>query len=477
MRNIILILFFFKTIFLNSISLAQTQIRAGAAKINITPPIGTVINGDFLPLYAQNIHDSLYAKALAFDNGQKRFVFVIVDNMTLDGDIINDTKAIIKNKLGLSPSQIMISATHAHSCGSVKGFSVVPTDLPYRLAMPKNIFEAIKQALKNLQPAKIAWGSFDLAKFTSCRRWYMKPGFKIENPFGEKEYVWMNPAPGSEFLDKPVSPTDPEVSFLAVKSMKDEWISIMANYSIHYAADVPENTISADYFGEVGKQLSEKLGAGNKFVGIMSNGTSGDVNTTDFRLERNYPKEPLGKSKLIANEVTDLILSNLKSITYTNKPIFNFNYKDLPLTSRLPSEDLLEKSKKKVSNLNYASLNSIDKASPSISNMYAIEIVAVAAYQPKNVLAPIQAVRLGEGTIGTLPAEIFAETGLKLKKEAKTNHYFTICLANNQIGYVPPAEQMKLGGYETWLCTGSHMEADSEEKLRLALTSMIKALR
>jgi neutral ceramidase len=471
------IFLFFIFVLSQNLSFSQIQISAGAAKVNITPPIGTVINGDFLPLYAQTINDSLYAKALAFDNGKKRFVFVVVDNMTLDGALINDTKALIKKKLGLPPSQVMISATHAHSCGSVIGFGLVSIDLNYRLAMPNKIYESVKLALQKLQPAKIAWGSFDLAKYTSCRRWYMKPGFKIENPFGEKESVWMNPTPGSEFLDKPVSPTDPQVNFIAVKSMKDEWISIMANYSIHYAADVPENTISADYFGEVGKQLAEKLGAEKDFVGIMSNGTSGDVNTTDFRLERNYPKEPLGKSKLIANDVTDLIINNLKSCTYNSKPIFNFNYKDLLLTSRLPDAGLLEKSKKKVANLNFSSLNSIDKASSSISNMYAIEIVGLGEYQSKNVLAPIQAVRLGDGTIGTLPGEIFAETGLKLKKGAHSKYYFTVCLANCQIGYVPPAEQMKLGGYETWLCSGSHMEAGAEEKLRLTLAEMIKALK
>jgi neutral ceramidase len=266
---------------------AQTQLRAGAAKVNITPSYGALINGDFLPMFTKVIHDSLYSKALAFDNGKQRFVFVVVDCMGIDAELINDAKELIQKSSGLSPRQVMISSTHAHSCGSVHGGAASPADLNYRLAMPAWIAESVTQAVKNLAKAKIAWGQIDVPQHPSCRRWYMKNGFPTVSPFGDVDKVWMNPPPGSEFLDRPVSPVDPQVSYLAVKTIDDTWISILANYSIHYAADIPESTISADYFGEVHRQLKEKLSAGNNFLGIMSNGTSGDVNALDFRLERN----------------------------------------------------------------------------------------------------------------------------------------------------------------------------------------------
>jgi neutral ceramidase len=364
-----------------SIVFSQTQIRAGVAKVNITPSLGTVINGDFLPFYAKGIHDSLYAKALAFDNGKKRFVFVVVDCMAIDGVLINDTKKIITLSTGLKSEQVMISATHAHSCGAVRGGSVCPADLPYRLAMPERINKAVKLALANLQPAKIAWGKIDVPQHVSCRRWYMKPGFKTVSPFGDTDKVWMNPPRGSEFLDRPAGPTDPQVGYLAIKSMDDKWISILANYSIHYAADVPEHTISADYFGEVHKQLKLKLGAGDDFIGIMSNGTSGDINTFDFKLERNYPKEPYGKSKLIANDVSDAIISSLQNAKFENKPEFNFKYKELIASTRQPTPELVQKSKERVKNLDFNTLNSIDKASVAITNLYALEIIELNEYQ------------------------------------------------------------------------------------------------
>ncbi len=455
---------------------AQKPILAGASMVNITPPIGTIINGDFLPMHAKTIHDPLHAKALAFSDGNKKFVFVVVDCMAIDGDLIDDTKKLIQNQLGLSPNQIMISSTHAHSCGAVRGGSIVSADLPYRLSMPAKILNSVKLALKNMEPVKIGWGSFELPKYISCRRWYMKPGFSTKNPFGEIDKVWMNPPPGSPYLDKPVSVGDPEVSFLAVKNMKNEVISILANYSIHYAADIPENTISADYFGEVHKQLKEKLGANSNFVGIMSNGTSGDINTTDFRQERDYPKEPYGKSKLIANDISDAIIENLKTINFETKPLFSYSFNSVLTKTRKPSPELIARSKKTISELDFSTLKSIDKASDNMAKMFALEIIELDAYQKDEYSLPIQAIRIGEGAIGTLPGEIFAETGLKLKKNAPTKNYFTVCLANFGDGYIPPASQMALGGYETWLNSGTQMEIGAEEKLFNNLSLLVRNL-
>ena len=444
--------------------------------MNITPSYGTIINGDFLPMFTKVIHDSLYAKALAFDNGKQKFVFVVVDCMGIDAELINDAKEFIQKSTGLSPKQVMISSTHAHSCGAVLGTAACPADLNYRLAMPAWIEESVRLALKNLSKAKVAWGQIDVPQHPSCRRWFMKEGFPTISPFGDTDKVWMNPAQGSEFLDRPVSPVDPQVSYLAVKTLDDKWISILANYAIHYAADIPESTISADYFGEVHRQLKEKLSAGDNFIGIMSNGTSGDVNTFDFRQERNYPKEPYAKSKLIANDVTDSILHSLKTVNWQTKPTFTFAYSDTKIVSRKPSAELVARSKELVSQTDFRTLNTTDKASNAIARLYALEIVELAQYQKDYYYLPVQAIRIGDGTIGTLPGEFFSETGLKLKKLAPCKYYFSIALANFRDNYMPPLEEFKLGGYETWLCSGSRMELLAEEKISKELTSLVKSV-
>jgi neutral ceramidase len=456
---------------------AQTQLKSGASKVNITPPYGTIINGDFLPMFAKLIHDSLYVKALAFDNGQQKFVFVVVDCMGIDEELIHDAKELIKKSCGLSFEQVMVSSTHAHSCGSVVAVAACPADLNYRLEMPGKINEAVVKAISNIQKAKIAWGHIDVPKHLSCRRWYMKPGFHAISPFGDTDKVWMNPPLGNEFLDNPVSPVDPQVSYLAVKTLDDKWISILANYSIHYVADVPENTVSADYFGEFHKQFKDKLSLGDDFVGIMSNGTSGDVNTFDFRLERNYPQESFGKSKLIANDVADSIILTLKTVNWQSHPVFKSIYGEVKVFSRKPSDELFKRSNELVSKTDFRTLNTTDKASNSIARLYALDIVQLKQYKKDFYYMPLQAIKIGEGTIGTLPGEFFSETGLKLKKQAPCKYYFSISIANFRDNYMPPLPQFKLGGYETWLCSGSWMEELAEEKISTALTKLIKSVQ
>jgi neutral ceramidase len=456
---------------------AQTPLKAGVAKVNITPPYGTIINGDFLPNYANEIHDSLYARALAFDNGVQKFVFIVVDNMTLDAVLDNEAKAIITRETGLTAGQIMISNTHAHSAGAVIETATVQADMSYRIYMPGRIAKAANLAMKNLQPAKIAWGHIDVPKNVSCRRWYMKPGFPMINPFGEEEKVWMNPPAGSEFLDRPVSPTDPQVSFLAVKTIDDKWIGILANYSTHYVGGVPPNVISADYFGVVDVMLKSKLKAGNDFIGIMSNGTSGDVNTMDFKLTKNYPSGDYEKIKVIAHEITDSIVKVLKNVKYTEKPEFRVSNGESVITRRQPSAKILAWATDMVRTTEFTKLGTTDKASDDIKSLYALDIVKLNFYEPSSYTLPLQAVRIGDGAIGTLPGEIFAETGLNLKKSSPFKYYFTISHANGQFGYVPPAEQFKLGGYETWLCSGSLLEVKAAEKLEQALTALVKSLK
>lgn len=456
---------------------AQTQIKAGASKVNITPSYGTLINGDFLPMFTKTIHDSLYVKTLVLTNTTSKFAFIVVDCMGIDAELIDDAKALIYKTSGLKAQQVMISATHAHSCGAVHGGAACPADLNYRLSMVPKIANSVKVALQNLKPAKIGWGAVDVPQHPSCRRWFMKPGFPMLSPFGDVDKVWMNPPLGSEYLDKPVSPTDPQVGFLAVKTLDDQWISILANYSIHYAADIPENTISADYFGEVHRQLKTKLKANDHFVGIMSNGTSGDVNTYDFKQERNYPTGYYEKTKLIASDISDSIAQSVSKISWLRKPVFKTAFNTVKVMSRKPSDELIEKSKALVASTDFRSLNTTDKASNAIARLYALEVVELSEYQKDSYMLPIQAVRIADGTIGTLPGEFFSETGLKLKEEKPSTYYFSIGLANFRENYIPPVAEFGLGGYETWLCSGSRMEKSAEEKVRTALQKLVMAVQ
>ena len=78
--------------------------------------------------------------------------------------------------------------------------------------------------------------------------------------------------------------------------------------------------------------------------------------------------------------------------------------------------------------------------------------------------------------IAAAPCEVFAETGLAIKKHSPFPKTFTIELANGYGGYLPGPEQHKLGGYETWPARSSFLEVEAEPKIRETLDQLLKQL-
>ncbi len=76
----------------------------------------------------------------------------------------------------------------------------------------------------------------------------------------------------------------------------------------------------------------------------------------------------------------------------------------------------------------------------------------------------------------SMPFEVVVEIGLEIKKKSPFKHTFLIELANGGYGYLPPLNQHKLGGYETWLGT-SRFKPHSSELLISNLIEMLKDLK
>ena len=75
---------------------AQTPkaFRAGAATSNITPPLGTSINGGMTDKPALNIHDELHARALVLDDGTTKLAIVVNDSCMIPREIMDEAKKI-----------------------------------------------------------------------------------------------------------------------------------------------------------------------------------------------------------------------------------------------------------------------------------------------------------------------------------------------------------------------------------------------
>ncbi|QKJ32644.1 neutral/alkaline non-lysosomal ceramidase N-terminal domain-containing protein [Mucilaginibacter mali] len=449
------------------------QFLAGAANVDITPPLGTYINGDFVAHYAQYIHDPLHARATVFQHREMLVAIVVVDICVMPKDFVDRVKAEINRQTGILPANMLISSTHTHAAGSVASVYLGAADLQYMHKLPGLIVKSVLLAKQNLRPAKLAWGSVDVPEHVLCRRYSMHQPYRANNPVsGNADKIKTNPFDGEDLIGEGIAKTDPQVSFLAVKGIDDEWISVVANYSLHYVGDWDNGTISADYFGEFSRQLQAKLKAGDGFVGAMSNGTSGNINIWDFLGEKDYPTGKFEKSKFIGGDIAEKVYQQLQQAEWDSNPSLSVQYTEIELKLRKPTAAELQKAEAVVMESNYEGMK-IDNE--TLARLYAREQVLLNDL-PDTLDFPVQAIRIGNGVIGGLAAEMFAETGLWLKEHSSVKDYFTIGLANGNTGYIPPQHEFENGGYETWRSRTSKLETNAEAVVKNELLSLINKL-
>lgn len=446
---------------------------AGAARTDITPPLGTLINGDFVSHYATYIHDSLYAKALVLKTDSITVVLVVVDICVMPKDFVDDVKSAIVQQTGIEYANILISSTHTHAAGSVAAVYLAAADLLYMQKLPALITAAVVKAKQQLRPARTAFGRLDVPEHVRCRRYFMQQDYHPFNPVtGAADQVKTNPFGAGHLIVRPVAKPDPQVSFLAVQGRDGRWISIMANYSLHYVGDWDNGTISADYFGAFSRHLQQLTGAEEDFVGIMSNGTSGDVNIWDFEHKGQYPTEHFRKSEWIGKDIAEKVVKALERIDWEEEAALSVQYEELLLSLRKPSAEELERAATIIAQSDYENITVNEEGLRSI---YAREQMLLNEW-PDQVPFPVQAIKIGSGMIGALGAEVFAATGLWLKANSPVEKYFTIGLANANAGYLPPADELERGGYETWRSRVSKLEAGAEASVKNKLMELLHRL-
>ena len=450
------------------------NLLAGAAKINITPPLGTRINGDFITHFANYIHDDLYARTLVLKTDGQTIAFVIVDTCIIPQSFADETRKLISEATGIPAYHILIASTHTHAAGSLVDVHLGSIDMDYTRRLPASLVAVVTEAMTNLQPATIGFSSLDVPEHVVCRRYYMKDGYAYPNPVsGSPDKVKTNPVGSESSIDKRVATPDKELSYLAVRSLDGEWISILANYSLHYVGDWENGTISADYFGVFASYLENTLSPEGKMVAMMTNGTSGDVNIWDFLQPDRYPTELFAKSKMIGEDLGRRLVDSIDTIRWESDPVLKSRYSDVSLKVEKPGESELKEAARIVAETNYEAIT--PDTPDDIKRLYAREQLLIDRF-PDTITCPVQAFRIGDILVGALAGEFFAETGLELKAAFQGKPYFTISMANGNIGYVPPKDQLPLGGYETWRCRYRCADENSESIIKETLAAITTSL-
>jgi len=423
--------------------------------------------GSFHERLATKAHDPLHARAIVCDDGKTRLAIVIVDNCLIGRNYLDQAKALAAKHTKIRADRILVAATHTHTAPPGKDRPTNRTDAAHKAyfdLLVAGIAEAIARAEKNLAAAELAHGVALVPEEIFNRRWHMKPGGIAVNPFGKNtDTVRMNPP--RSLIERPAGPTDPEVHFVSLRGTDGRPIALLANYSLHYVGGIPAGGVSADYFGAFSGLIEKAVGKDTGFVAMMSNGTSGDINNISFRVPRPR-QQPLQRMNEVAKLVADRVLAAHEKAKFRKDISLAMEQTLLTLKTRQPTPKQIAFAKNVLAVAD-------PKTLPSRAVPYANRTLAL-ANGPREEEIVLQALRLGEVGITSIPCEVLCEIGLTLKAQSPlAQSTFTIELANGHYGYLPTPRQHALGGYETWMGTCT-LEILASEKIKKSLMVMLE---
>jgi hypothetical protein len=149
------------------------------------------------------------------------------------------------------------------------------------------------------------------------------------------------------------------------------------------------------------------------------------------------------------------ILSALPSIEHEDRSVLGGRLEFLSANVRLADPAELAQA------TSYVESKLVDRLPSNIEENYARETVLLAKMPPTRQV-PLQVLRAGDMAIVGYPTETYNATGLAVRAASPFRVTLNIGLANDLLGYLPPADQFPLGGYTTWRVarrTGSYAHA------------------
>jgi neutral ceramidase len=228
------------------------QLRAGAAKVDITPKESD------LAIATDSIRDHLLARAIVVDGGVACAVLVGLDLGGASNQIVDDATSRAAKASGCPTQNFIISATHTHSSNTL---GLGGRGAPTARTVADAIVEAVTAAKSRLAPARVGYGA-------------TKVDLNVNRDLFNSKLEWrQEPNP-----DGPSDKTLAVVEFLGNDNVP---IGVYMNYAMHPINFYLSGVISADFPGEASRYVEDLFD--NRTVAIFSQGASGDQNPRDFR--------------------------------------------------------------------------------------------------------------------------------------------------------------------------------------------------
>lgn len=393
------------------------KLFGGAAEINITPSQPVRMSGYGTNKLYTGVHDSLYASALVFYDGNIKAAIISVDLIGFSHTFYSETTHLIEQSSGISKENILLSAAHVHGAPvlGTYGKDLSPEEINYIKGLQQKLVEVVKEASDNMQPIMIGSG-VGSCNLNINRREMLKEG-----------YIWLG--------KNPKGPCDHDVFVAKVVTMDHQLVAVFVNWPCHAtAADYANTFITGDWPGATARYIKKILG--NRVIVPVTAGASADINPI-YRYSHNLDHiDAMGV--LLGKEVIDIA--------------------------------------GKIETRHEGSVNIIGKTIIAKGK----EVRTEKSKDPKELVPStdvginLSVLKVGDIVFAGISGELFTEIGKYIKTESPGVNTVVITHCNGSSGYLCTDEAYPEGGYEV---ATSRTMPGTEQLIKRNMMEMINSVQ
>ena len=408
------------------------MLKAGFARLDVTPPFNAEIAGYFYTRYAKGILDPLYLNAVAVCNEKETVVLIAADYIGMRLEYCQKIRKLISERTNLPEDHIMVAALHQHTSSALDDQRATGlTDKVYIDVLVRKFADVAQMAIDDMKDAKMGSIARDTAEPIAFVRRYV----------ADDGNVYTNTDTKKINIVKRCNEADNTVRVLRFFREGAKDIAIV-NFSTHPDV-IGGEMFSADWLGHTRNYVE----ADNSDVScLIFTGTQGDSNHIDFfkpskeRLKGSRYEHSQYMGRMIADAVAeawnDIEPSDCDSIFSSYTVVYN--------KTNIEGIDEYEKKRAWYSDYEAGKLD----YKPSITELaYAWRIIKL-RNSPILHPVPLTVIGIGDAVFVGFGGEPFTAYGESVRALAPEKFVVCVVCANGYEGYFPTEKAFAEGGYE-----------------------------
>lgn len=418
-----------------------SKLSVGAAAVELHCTDDQIIAGSIGPGKAVGQDGLLRVVATVVQGGpdNARVAIVALDILMLERVYLDAAAREIEKRTGIPFSNILINCTHTHHAPStvkIHGYDVLPD---FVAQIRDKIVEAVVTADDRLAQNADVRMLFNMGHEGTV-------GQNSRRELSDGTISW-----GIHDDEiRPTGPFDPDFPVLAFKRPDRSLAAVIFGHSTHTIGTRNPGRRSPGFYGLAAQMFEKETGAVSTFL----EGASGSTH-----LRRSL--DGLAGSAA-AIEAERRILNALRYTVDQSQPMTISRIggikREVAVNVRKFDEE-----KEEAAVAYYCRTRLGPRAEPTMAIFRAMRR-DYADHQGEERKTWLSAVRIGDVAIVGVPAELFTQLGLDIKRRSPFRHTVIAELANDYVGYVGNADAYRLGGYQLWMGRHSWSERGTGER-------------